>query len=56
MKKEEMLQHLKALDPAIFALLQDEIRRQRCTLSLIPTVNAMSPLAARARGNAARRC
>ena len=52
MKKEEMLQHLKALDPAIFALLQDEIRRQRCTLSLIPTVNAMSPLAAFLEGSA----
>jgi len=52
MKKEEMLQHLKALDPAIFTLLQDEIRRQRCTLSLIPTVNAMSPLAAFLEGSA----
>ena len=52
MKKEEMLQHLKALDPAIFSLLQDEIRRQRCTLSLIPTVNAMSPLAAFLEGSA----
>ena len=52
MKKEEMLQHLKAFDPAIFTLLQDEIRRQRCTLSLIPTVNAMSPLAAFLEGSA----
>ena len=46
MKKEDMLRHLKAFDPAIFTLLQDEIQHQRCTLSLIPTVNAMSPLAA----------
>ncbi|WP_037346114.1 serine hydroxymethyltransferase [Selenomonas sp. oral taxon 138] len=52
MKKEEMLNHLKAFDPAIFTLLQDEIQRQRCTLSLIPTVNAMSPLAAFLEGSA----
>ena len=35
MKKEDMLRHLKAFDPAIFTLLQDEIQHQRCTLSLI---------------------
>ena len=52
MKKEEMLNHLKAFDPAIFTLLQDEIQRQRCTLSLVPTVNAMSPLAAFLEGSA----
>ncbi len=52
MKKEEMLQHLKALDPAIFTLLQDEICRQRCTLSLIPTESAISPLAAFLEGSA----
>lgn len=51
MKKEEMLNHLKAFDPTIFTLLQDEIRRQRCTLSLVPTVNAMSPLAAYLEGS-----
>ena len=52
MKKEDMLSHLKAFDPAIFTFLQDEIQRQRCTLSLVPTVNAMSPLAAFLEGSA----
>ena len=46
MKKETLLNHLKAFDPAVFGLLQDEVQRQRNMLSLVPTVNAMSPLAA----------
>ena len=44
MKKETLLNHLKAFDPAVFGLLQDEVQRQRNMLSLVPTVNAMSPL------------
>lgn len=46
MKKEDLLNHLKAFDPAVYTFLQDEIHRQRYTLSLIPTESAMSPLAA----------
>ena len=44
MKKEALLNHLKAFDPAIYNLLQEDIQRQRNTLSLVPTVNAMSPI------------
>ena len=44
MKKEALLNHLKGFDPAIYNLLQEDIQRQRNTLSLVPTVNAMSPI------------
>ena len=46
MKKEDLLNHLKAFDPAVYTFLQDEIHRQRYTLSLVPTESTMSPLAA----------
>ena len=46
MKKEDLLNHLKAFDPEVYTFLQDESHRQRYTLSLIPTDSAMSPLAA----------
>lgn len=45
MKKELLLSKLQAFDPEIFALLQDEIQRQRYMLSLVPNNNAMSPFA-----------
>ena len=45
MKKELLLRKLQAFDPEIFALLQDEIQRQRYMLSLVPNNNAMSPFA-----------
>ena len=46
MKKEDLLNHLKAFDPEVYTFLQDEIHRQRYALSLIPTESAISPLAA----------
>ena len=46
METENLLNHLKGFDTEIFELLQEEIKQQRYTLSLVPTVNAMSPLAA----------
>ena len=45
MKKELLLSKLQGFDPEIFALLQDEIQRQRYMLSLVPNNNAMSPFA-----------
>lgn len=51
METESLLNHLKGFDAEIFELLQEEIRQQRYTLSLIPTVNAMSPLAAYLEGS-----
>ena len=35
MKKELLLSKLQGFDPEIFAILQDEIQRQRYMLSLI---------------------
>ena len=51
MEKESLLNHLKGFDTEVFDLLQEEIRKQRYTLSLEPTVNAMSPLAAYLEGS-----
>mgnify|MGYP000977051917 CR=1 FL=1 len=51
MKKETLLNHLKTFDPEIFTLLQEEIQRQRYTLSLVPNSNAMSPFAAYLEGS-----
>ena len=51
MEKENLLNYLKAFDAEIFELLQEELRRQRYTLSLVPTVNAMSPLSAYLEGS-----
>ena len=45
MKREEVANHLKAFDPEIYALLEEERQRQRYTLSLLPNMNAMSPYA-----------
>lgn len=45
MKREEVVNHLKAFDPEIYALLEEEREQQRCTLSLMPNMNAMSPFA-----------
>ena len=45
MKKELLLSKLQGFDPEIFAILQDEIQRQRYMLSLVPNNNAMSPFA-----------
>ena len=45
MKKELLLSKLQAFDPEIFALLQDEIQRQRYMLSLEPNNDGMSPFA-----------
>ncbi len=51
MDREELLGTLKKLDEEVFAEFQDEIEEQRFTLSLIPTVNAESPLAAYLEGS-----
>ena len=51
METENLLNHLKGFDTEIFELLQEEIKQQRYTLSLVPTVNAMSPLAAYLEGS-----
>ena len=51
MKKETLLNHLKTFDPEIFTLLQEEIQRQRYTLSLVPNSNAMSPFASYLEGS-----
>ena len=45
MKREEVVSHLKAFDPEIYSLLEEERERQRYTLSLMPNMNAMSPFA-----------
>ena len=52
MKKEDLLNHLKAFDPEVYTFLQDESHRRRYALSLIPTESAMSPLAAFIEGSA----
>ncbi|EFR39803.1 glycine hydroxymethyltransferase [Selenomonas sp. oral taxon 137 str. F0430] len=51
METDNLLNHLKGFDAEIFELLQEEIKQQRYTLSLVPTVNAMSPLAAYLEGS-----
>lgn len=51
MNNENLLNHLKSFDEEVFDLLQKEIHKQRYTLSLEPTVNAMSPLAAYLEGS-----
>ena len=51
MDREELLGTLKKLDEEVFAEFQDEIEEQRFTLSLIPTINAESPLAAYLEGS-----
>ena len=45
MKREEVVSHLKAFDPEIYNLLEEERERQRYTLSLMPNMNTMSPFA-----------
>ena len=52
MKKEDLLNHLKAFDPEVYTFLQDESHRRRYALSLVPTESAMSPLAAFIEGSA----
>ena len=45
MNKDEILAALKQLDGEVYGKLQDEICQQRYELSLMPTMNAESPLA-----------
>ena len=45
MKREEVVSHLKAFDPEIYTLLEEERERQRYNLSLMPNMNTMSPFA-----------
>lgn len=51
MNKDEILAALKKLDGEVYTKLQDEICQQRYELSLMPTMNAESPLAAYLEGS-----
>lgn len=51
MNKDELLATLKQLDGEVYGKLQDEICQQRYELSLMPTMNAESPLAAYLEGS-----
>ena len=56
MEKKLLLSRLEAFDPEIYAFLQKEKQRQRYTLSLVPSVNAMSPFAAYLEGSILTNC
>ena len=51
MQNQTLTDSLAAFDPEIYGLLQDEIQRQRFTLSLLPTSNAVSPFSAYLKGS-----
>ena len=51
MQNQTLTESLAAFDPEIYALLQDEIQKQRFTLSLLPTSNAVSPFSAYLKGS-----
>ena len=51
MNKDEILAALKQLDGEVYSKLQDEICQQRYELSLMPPMNAESPLAAYLEGS-----
>ena len=46
MQNQTLTESLAAFDPEIYGLLQEEIQKQRFTLSLLPTSNAVSPFSA----------
>ena len=50
MQNQNLTESLAAFDPEIFDLLQEEIQKQRFTLSLLPTSNAVSPFSAYLKG------
>lgn len=51
MTHEELLSTMKAFDGEIYIRLQDEIQRQRLSVSLVPTMNAESPFVAYLEGS-----
>ena len=51
MQNQTLTESLAAFDPEIYALLQEEIQKQRFTLSLLPTSNAVSPFSAYLKGS-----
>ena len=51
MQSQTLTDSLASFDPEIYGLLQDEIQKQRFTLSLLPTSNAVSPFSAYLKGS-----
>ena len=51
MQNQTLTESLASFDPEIYGLLQDEIQKQRFTLSLLPTSNAVSPFSAYLKGS-----
>lgn len=51
MQSQTLTESLASFDPEIYGLLQDEIQKQRFTLSLLPTSNAVSPFSAYLKGS-----
>lgn len=51
MQYQTLTESLAAFDPEIYGLLQEEIQKQRFTLSLLPTSNAVSPFSAYLKGS-----
>ena len=51
MQNQTLTESLAAFDPEIYGLLQAEIQKQRFTLSLLPTSNAVSPFSAYLKGS-----
>ena len=51
MHNQTLTESLAAFDPEIYGLLQEEVQKQRFTLSLLPTSNAVSPFSAYLKGS-----
>lgn len=51
MQNQNLTESLAAFDPEIYGLLQEEVQKQRFTLSLLPTSNAVSPFSAYLKGS-----
>ena len=51
MQNQTLTESLASFDPEIYGLLQQEVQRQRYTLSLLPTSNAVSPFSAYLKGS-----
>ena len=51
MQNQTLTESLAAFDPEIYGLLREEVQKQRFTLSLLPTSNAVSPFCAYLKGS-----
>lgn len=51
MQNQTLTESLSSFDPEIYGLLQEEVQKQRYTLSLLPTSNAVSPFSAYLKGS-----